>query len=175
MVRSIPGFRKPQGLLFVASLDKLFVASGDDGMLRVYRGRTFELLDSIKLGLGPNRIAYDPQADVLYVEYGGAEAGKDYGEVAIIDPATDEPIIAIRVASYPAELLLTHSATACLSSLPSLVKYKSSTQRSALSSQVGQSAARGLETLHLMKLPSDCCSAHSSKDDRHEFDYGSES
>ncbi len=109
MVRSIPGFRKPQGLLFVASLDKLFVASGDDGMLRVYRGRTFELLDSIKLGLGPNRIAYDPQADVLYVEYGGAEAGKDYGEVAIIDPATDEPIIAIRVASYPAELLLTHS------------------------------------------------------------------
>jgi len=39
--------------MFVASLNKLFVASGDDGMLRVYRGGTFELLDSIKLDLGP--------------------------------------------------------------------------------------------------------------------------
>jgi sugar lactone lactonase YvrE len=39
-MRSIPGFKKPQGALFVRELNKLFVASGDDGMLRVFRGDT---------------------------------------------------------------------------------------------------------------------------------------
>src|SRR5438309_2305103 len=54
-VRSIPGFKKPQGPLFVPELDKLFLASGDDGMVRVFRGDTLELLGSIHLEPGPNR------------------------------------------------------------------------------------------------------------------------
>src|SRR5882762_816235 len=47
-VRAIPGFQKPQGILLVPQLNKLFVASGDDGMLRVYSGASLQLLDSIK-------------------------------------------------------------------------------------------------------------------------------
>src|SRR5258708_35315356 len=35
-VRSIPGFKKPQGIAFVPSQNKLFVASGADGMLPVH-------------------------------------------------------------------------------------------------------------------------------------------
>src|SRR5215467_5979782 len=31
--RSIPGFKKPQGAVFVPELDKLFLASGDDAMV----------------------------------------------------------------------------------------------------------------------------------------------
>src|ERR1700756_4270226 len=38
--KSIPGFLKPQGIAYVAPLNKLFVASGDDGMVRVFRGGT---------------------------------------------------------------------------------------------------------------------------------------
>jgi hypothetical protein len=33
-LRSMPGFQKPQGILFVPHLNKIFVASGDDGMVR---------------------------------------------------------------------------------------------------------------------------------------------
>lgn len=65
-LRSIPGFRKPQGLAYVSSLNKLFVANGDDGMLRVFRGGALELLDSVKLDLGPNRVVYDPRSKLLY-------------------------------------------------------------------------------------------------------------
>ena len=54
--KSIPGFKKTQGVAYIPSLNKVFVASGDDGMLRVFRGDTLELLDSIKLELGPNRV-----------------------------------------------------------------------------------------------------------------------
>src|SRR6202045_3202239 len=53
-VRSIPGFKKAQGALFVPELNKLFLASGDDGMVRVFRGDTLELLGSIQFEPGPN-------------------------------------------------------------------------------------------------------------------------
>jgi hypothetical protein len=107
--KSIPGFKKTQGVAYVPSLNKLFVASGDDGMLRVFRGDSLELLDSIKLELGPNRVTYDPHTKILYVGYGGKDAGKDYGMVGIIDAKTDKSLGDIKVDAHPAELLLDKS------------------------------------------------------------------
>jgi WD40 repeat protein len=107
--KSIPGFKKTQGIAYVPSLNKVFVASGDDGMLRVFRGDTLELLNAIKLDLGPNRVAYDPRAEVVYVGYGGKDAGKDYGEVGIIDAKTDKHLGDVKVEAHPAELLLDKS------------------------------------------------------------------
>src|ERR1700676_2395725 len=72
-LKSIPGFKKTQGIAYVPSLNKVFVASGDDGMLRVFRADTLNLLDAIKLDLGPNRVAYDPHTQLLYVGYGGKD------------------------------------------------------------------------------------------------------
>lgn|SRR5215469_2845586 len=108
-LRSIPGFQKPQGIAYVPSFNKIFVASGDDGMLRVFRGDTLDLLHSIKLDLGPNRVVYDPQNSLLYVGYGGKDAGKDYGEVGIIDAKTDRHLGDVQVAGHPSELLLDRS------------------------------------------------------------------
>ena len=107
--RSIPGLQTPQGIAFVPSLNKLFVASGDDGMLRVFRGDTLALLHSIKLDLGSNRVAYDPLKKLLYVGYGGKDAGKDYGEIGIIDAENDRRIGDIQVSAHPSELLLDKS------------------------------------------------------------------
>src|SRR5467141_2775397 len=108
-VRSIPGFQKPQGSAYVESLNKLFVASGDDGMLRVFCGDTLELLDSTKLDLGPNRVVYDPHTELLYVGYGGKDAGKDYGQVGVIDAKTNKHVGDIKVDGHPGELLLNQS------------------------------------------------------------------
>ena len=108
-LKSIPGFKKTQGIAYVPSLNKVFVASGDDGMLRVFRGDTLDLLDAIKLDLGPNRVAYDPHTQLLYVGYGGKDAGKDYGEVGIIDAKTDKHLGDIKVEAHPSELLLDQS------------------------------------------------------------------
>src|ERR1039457_806535 len=108
--KSIPGFKKTQGVAYVPSLNKIFVASGDDGMLRVFRGDTLELLDSLKLELGPNRVAFEPHSKTLYVGYGGKDAGKDYGQVGIIDAKADKSLGDIKVEAHPAELLLDKSA-----------------------------------------------------------------
>src|SRR5438876_5264898 len=104
-LKSIPGFKKTQGIAYVPSLNKVFVASGDDGMLRVFRGDTLEPLDAIKLDLGPNRVAYDPDRKLLYVGYGGKDAGKDYGEVGIIDGNADNDVGDVKEGAHPAEPL----------------------------------------------------------------------
>jgi hypothetical protein len=121
-LRRILGFKKPQGIAYVAALNKLFVASGDDGMLRVFRGDTFALLDSIQLELGPNRVAYDPSGKLLYVGYGGKDAGKDYGEVGIIDASRDQKIADAQVAAHPAELLLKASGDTLFVLIPAAGK-----------------------------------------------------
>src|SRR5207237_10731183 len=110
-VRSIPGFKKAQGALFVPGLNKLFLASGDDGMLRVFRGDTLELLDAIHLEPGPNRVVYEPQSKLVYLGYGGKDAGKDYGKVGIIDARNDRLVGDIRVVAHPSELLLDKTGT----------------------------------------------------------------
>jgi DNA-binding beta-propeller fold protein YncE len=110
-MRSIPEFKKPQGALYIPELNKLFVASGDDGMLRVFRGDTLELLSSIHLEPGPNRVVYEPKSKLVYVGYGGKDAGKAYGEVGIIDARNDKLIGYVKVAAHPSELLLDKAGT----------------------------------------------------------------
>ena len=110
-IRSIPGFKKPQGVLYIPELNKLFVASGDDAMLRVFLGDTLDVVDSIQLEPGPNRLVYDPNSKLVYVGYGGKDAGKDYGEIGIIDPKDDKHIGDIKVVAHPSELLLNKAGT----------------------------------------------------------------
>jgi DNA-binding beta-propeller fold protein YncE len=110
-VRSIPGFKKAQGALFVPELNKLFLASGDDGMLRIFRGDTLGLLHSIHLEPGPNRVVYEPKSKLVYVGYGGKDAGKDYGEIGIIDARQNKHVGDIKVVAHPSELLLDKSGT----------------------------------------------------------------
>ena len=110
-MRNITGLKKPQGALYVAEFNKLFLASGDDGMVRVLRGDTLQLLDSIRLEAGPNRIVYDQNSKLVYVGYGGKDAGKDYGEVGIIDARSNRRVGEIKVTAHPSELLLNKSGT----------------------------------------------------------------
>jgi DNA-binding beta-propeller fold protein YncE len=121
-LKSISGFKKTQGIAYVGSLNKVFVASGDDGMLRVFRGGTLDLLDEIKLDLGPNRVVYDPHTQLLYVGYGGKDAGKDYGEVGIIDGKMDKHIGDIKVEAHPSELLLDQSGKTLFVSVSAVSK-----------------------------------------------------
>ena len=108
-LKSIPGFQKPQGIAYVASLAKLFVASGDDGMLRVFQADSLKLLDSVRLESGPNRVTYDPKKELLYVGYDGRDGGNEYGEIGIVDAKKDEHLGDIRMGGHPAELLLNKS------------------------------------------------------------------
>ena len=108
--RSVPGFKTPTEMSYVPELNKVFVASRDDGMVRVFRGDSLDLIDSVKLELGVNRIVYDPARKYLYVGYGAKLAGFDYGRVGIIDARSNKLLGDLVVEAHPSQILLDNAA-----------------------------------------------------------------
>jgi DNA-binding beta-propeller fold protein YncE len=90
MIHQIDGLAEPQGTLYLAEWDKLFVANSVDGHVTVYDGTKFALLDTIDFGEGsdPDNLRYDAVGKRIYIGYGD-------GAIGVIDPATDKrlPIV----------------------------------------------------------------------------------
>src|SRR4030081_399732 len=85
MIHQIDGLAEPQGTLYLAEWDKLFVANSANGHVTVYDGVKFGLLDTIDFGEGsdPDNLRYDPAAKKIYLGYGD-------GAIAVIDPGTNK-------------------------------------------------------------------------------------
>jgi DNA-binding beta-propeller fold protein YncE len=83
-IHSIEGAADPQGVAYVGEFNKLFVANGADGKLRVYDGGTFNLLNTIDIGEDADNVRYDPAEKKILVAYGGDEEGG----IAVLDAAT---------------------------------------------------------------------------------------
>ena len=87
VIRSIQGANEPQGPLYVADVDKLYVANAGDGKVNVYDGATYTLRKSIEIGQDPDNMRYDPTTKKVFVGF-----GEENGGIATIDPATDERV-----------------------------------------------------------------------------------
>ena len=87
VVHSIKGLAQPQGPLYLASVDKLYVANAEDGKVRVYDGATYTLRKTIDFGKDPDNMRYDETSKIIFVGF-----GDDDGGIAMIDPKTDERV-----------------------------------------------------------------------------------
>jgi DNA-binding beta-propeller fold protein YncE len=74
-VHRITGLAHPQGVLYVAELDRLFVANGGDGTVRVFDGTSYAPLATIDFGDDPDNLRYDAAAKRVYVGYGEGAIG----------------------------------------------------------------------------------------------------
>src|SRR6266436_7644244 len=83
-VHSITGAANPQGVVYVGEINKLFVANGTDGKLRIYDGDSFKLLNTVDIGEDADNVRYDPAGKRVYVAFGGDEEGS----IAVIDAAS---------------------------------------------------------------------------------------
>jgi DNA-binding beta-propeller fold protein YncE len=95
VIRTLPGFAKPQGVRFVAELNRLFVATGMDGALKMLDGTTLAVLRTANVSLGADAIGYDPRSQILYVGSGGGDANKESGDFTAFSAATGDQIAAI--------------------------------------------------------------------------------
>src|ERR1017187_1205087 len=69
VVHSIKGLAQPQGPLYVAAVDKLYVANAEDGKVRVYDGATYTLRKTIDFGSDPDNMRYDEGSKRVYVGF----------------------------------------------------------------------------------------------------------
>jgi DNA-binding beta-propeller fold protein YncE len=95
VIHTLQDFAKPQGVCFVAGLNKLFVASGTDGTLKTLDGTTLSLLRTDHVSLGADAIGYDPRSHYLFVGSGGVDAGKEAGDLTVFDARTGAQIAAM--------------------------------------------------------------------------------
>lgn len=99
-VRQLLHLKEPRGLAYLASSDTLYVASGLDGALRLFRGASLDAAGIVALGPEPDEIRADAASGLVYVGYGG-------GTIAVIDDATHQIRGQITLREHPAGFALT--------------------------------------------------------------------
>ena len=85
LVRTVAGFKKPQGIGYVQSNDTLYVANGGDGSLRMFEGADYAAAGQIDLGDDADNVRVDAANNRVFVSHRG-------NSVATIDSAARRQI-----------------------------------------------------------------------------------
>lgn len=73
---TISGLKEPQGALYVADKNRLFVASSKDGTVKIFDGTSFQLLKTVEYGDDADNLRYDAARERVYVGFGGGALGE---------------------------------------------------------------------------------------------------
>src|SRR6185503_687729 len=79
LLRTISGFKEPQGIAYVASVDMLYVANAGDGSVHMLNGEDYKPSGRIDLGGDADNIRLSLATNRVFVGYGD-------GGLAKIDP-----------------------------------------------------------------------------------------
>jgi DNA-binding beta-propeller fold protein YncE len=71
----IHDLREPQGVAFVAPVNRIFVANGEDGQCRIFDGASLQPAGKIDFSSDADNVRYDMARGVLYVGYGEGALG----------------------------------------------------------------------------------------------------
>ena len=69
-IHTIPNLREPQGVLYLPDNNRLYVANGEDGTLRLFDGLSYKPLKTVKLGNDADNLRFDVKGKHVYVGYG---------------------------------------------------------------------------------------------------------
>lgn len=96
-IASLPGFREPQGVVWLPSLKRLLVAEGEGARADVLDGKSLKTVATIKLRDDPDNTRLDPATGRVYVGEGsGAE-----GAIAVIDVEKAKKVKEIPLDGHP--------------------------------------------------------------------------
>lgn len=93
-LHTIAGLKKPTGVLFLADMNLLVVASGDDGTCRFYDGTSYAERGRVAGLDDADNLRFDAKAKRVYVGYGE-------GALGVIDPAAMKLTASIALAKHP--------------------------------------------------------------------------
>ena len=75
VAHTIRGLKEPQGVFFWPETNRLFVANGEDGHVRVYDGRSFEQIGDYNFSGDADNVRFDPKAKEVFIGYGSGALG----------------------------------------------------------------------------------------------------
>jgi hypothetical protein len=90
----ISGLEEPQGVAYAPASDRIVVASGGDGAVRMFRGGDFAPAGEVRLGSDADNVRLDPRTGHVLVGYGR-------GGLAVIDPVKPSKLADIALGAHP--------------------------------------------------------------------------
>jgi YVTN family beta-propeller protein len=111
VAHSITGLDEPQGIVFVPGLNRLFVANGGDGALRVFDGTTLAALAAVKFSGDADNVRYDAAARRLCVGYGG-------GALGVVDVDKNTIVADIPLGAHPESFQLERDGSRIFVNVP---------------------------------------------------------
>src|SRR5258706_4435249 len=98
-IRTLSDVLWPSTVAYNPQTNEIFVTDRSDGSVKVFNGETYELVKTIELIAGPDNATYDPATQIFYSISGARWAGLPYTLSAIVNTATKQHLVDIRVDS----------------------------------------------------------------------------
>src|SRR5262245_61304932 len=111
-LKSVPGFREPQGIAIAVDAGVVAVANGRGEGLQLLNANDFQPGKSVKLGDDSDNVRYDAAAKRLYVGYGD-------GALAAVDPAGAAVVGTVKLAGHPESFQLEREGPRIFVNVPS--------------------------------------------------------
>ena len=93
-LKSLPGFREPQGIAVLPDVRSVAVANGEGDGVQLIGAEDYRIGSAIRLGDDADNVRYDPAAKRVYVGFGS-------GALAAIDPASAKVLAQAKLAGHP--------------------------------------------------------------------------
>jgi hypothetical protein len=93
-IHSITGLGSPQGVVYVAELNRLFIANDKGGIFRIYDAKTFQSVGELNFKDDADNVRYDEAAKKIYVGFGS-------GGIAIVNARDGKQIGSIKLSAHP--------------------------------------------------------------------------
>ncbi|MBK7644763.1 MAG: hypothetical protein IPJ19_17260 [Planctomycetes bacterium] len=106
------GLAEPQGVVYLAARDEVWVSEGGGNVLDLYRGATLELVERLKLGPDGDNLRFDARKGELWLGYSS-------GALAWIDPASRKALGRARLPGHPEAFALEAQGARVFANVPS--------------------------------------------------------
>jgi len=105
LIHTIADLKAPHSMAYRADLNKLFVADGDLGEVKIYDTKSYNPAGSIKVREGADSSSYDPSTKYMYVVNGGEDAHLPNSYISVVDTTSRKVIGEIKLDSGDVEAM----------------------------------------------------------------------
>lgn len=110
-IHTISGIEKPHAVLYREDLDRIYVTDGEAGDLKIFDGKTYKLLSTVKLLEDADSIGYDVKTKHLYIDNGGGDVHQTYSMLSVVDTTAGKKLADIKIDGETLEAMTLESNT----------------------------------------------------------------
>ena len=111
LVRTLSGFAKPQGVLYLPELNRLYVAGGGDGTVRIVDGTSYATLKTVFVGDDADNLRSNLTGKQVCVGYGS-------GALGVLDATSGEIVARFPLGAHPEAFQLEQTGTRIYVNVP---------------------------------------------------------